>query len=161
GQVVRFALGWYPSHLELPPPVDTDALLAQSQRWWREWASQCTYRGEWRDDVVRSLITLKALTYQPTGGIVAAPTMALPEKIGGVRNWDYRYCWLRDATFTLYALLLSGYREEAIAWREWLVRAVAGEPSRLQIVYGAAGERNLWEIELPWLPGFAGSRPVR
>jgi GH15 family glucan-1,4-alpha-glucosidase len=161
GQVVRFSLGWYPSHQGLPPPVDVDAHLAQTMAWWREWASQCVYRGEWRDDVVRSLVTLKALTYEPTGGIVAAPTMGLPEKIGGVRNWDYRYCWIRDATFTLYSLLLSGYRDEAIAWRDWLVRAVAGDPSQLQIVYGPAGERNLWEIEIPWLPGYEASSPVR
>ncbi|HEY3592815.1 MAG TPA: glycoside hydrolase family 15 protein, partial [Polyangiaceae bacterium] len=161
GEVVRFSLGWYPSHKDLPPRFDPDAKLAETVTWWREWASKCEYDGEWRDQIVRSLITLKALTYQPTGGIVAAPTTSLPERIGGVRNWDYRYCWLRDATFTLYALLMSGYRDEAAAWRDWLERAIAGDPSQLQIVYGPAGERRLWEIELPWLPGYEQSKPVR
>ena len=125
------------------------------------WSGRCTYHGEWHDTVVRSLITLKALTYAPTGGIVAAATTSLPERIGGVRNWDYRYCWLRDATFTLYSLMVGGYTEEASAWREWLVNAVAGTPSTLQIMYGLAGERRLTEFELPWLPGYEGSSPVR
>lgn len=129
--------------------------------WWKDWSSRCTFKGRWRDDVVRSLITLKALTYAPTGGIVAAATTSLPEHIGGVRNWDYRYCWLRDATFTLYSLLIGGYTEEAKAWRQWLVNAAAGNPSQLQIMYGVAGERRLTEIELDWLPGYENSVPVR
>jgi GH15 family glucan-1,4-alpha-glucosidase len=135
--------------------------LAETQQWWSEWSSQCTYDGHWREAVVRSLITLKALTYAPTGGIVAAATTSLPELIGGVRNWDYRSCWVRDATFTLYALMVGGYKAEATAWREWLVRAAAGRPSELQIMYGPAGERRLPELDLPWLPGYEGSQPVR
>ena len=126
--------------------------------WWQRWSKRCTYEGEWREAVLRSLITLKALTYEPTGGIVAAATTSLPEQLGGVRNWDYRYCWLRDATFTLYALLSAGYTQEAEAWREWLLRAVAGSPARLQIMYGLAGERRLDEYEIPWLPGYEGAR---
>jgi GH15 family glucan-1,4-alpha-glucosidase len=161
GQTVPFHLGWYPSHLETPERIDPEAALKQTRSSWNEWSSACKYEGEWRDQVLRSLITLKALTFAPTGGIVAAPTMGLPERIGGVRNWDYRYCWIRDATFTLYALMLAGYRDEAQAWRDWLLRAVAGDPSQLQIVYGTSGERCLWEIELPWLAGYEGSRPVR
>jgi GH15 family glucan-1,4-alpha-glucosidase len=161
GQVARLVLGWGPSHEEPPQPIAAEVALPQTLTWWREWASLCTYDGEWREHVVRSLITLKALTYHPTGGILAAPTTSLPELIGGVRNWDYRYCWLRDATFTLYALLMSGYQSEAQAWRDWLVRAVAGDPSQLQIVYGPAGERSLWEVEIPWLAGYEKSSPVR
>ena len=132
-----------------------------TDRWWREWSARSTYRGEWGEAVQRSLITLKALTYAPTGGILAAPTTSLPEMPGSVRNWDYRYCWLRDATFTLYALLLAGYKDEACAWRDWLLRAIAGDPSKLQIMYGTSGERRLEEYEIPWLPGFENSRPVR
>ncbi len=161
GEVVPFLLAWYPSHLEPPKVVPAPIALEDTRSFWREWSSQCRYAGEWREEVLRSLITLKALTYAPTGGIVAAPTMALPESIGGVRNWDYRYCWLRDATFALYALMLAGYRAEASAWRDWLLRAVAGDPSQLQILYGPAGERSLWEIEIPWLGGYEGSKPVR
>jgi GH15 family glucan-1,4-alpha-glucosidase len=142
-------------------PFDPEAALAETQQWWSEWSSQCTYDGHWREAVVRSLITLKALTYAPTGGIVAAATTSLPELIGGVRNWDYRSCWVRDATFTLYALMVGGYKAEATAWREWLVRAAAGRPSELQIMYGPAGERRLPELDLPWLPGYEGSQPVR
>ncbi|MGH7918155.1 MAG: glycoside hydrolase family 15 protein, partial [Candidatus Binataceae bacterium] len=127
----------------------------------RKWSAQCTHKGRWRKQVMRSLITLKALTYSPTGGIIAAATTSLPEKIGGVRNWDYRFCWLRDATFTLYALLASGYTEEAVAWRQWLLRSIAGQPEELQIMYGLAGERRLTESELPWLKGYEDSRPVR
>jgi GH15 family glucan-1,4-alpha-glucosidase len=128
---------------------------------WREWSGRCTYDCGWRDAVVRSLITLKALTYQPTGGVAAAATTSLPEHIGGVRNWDYRYCWLRDATFTLYSLISGGYLDEARDWREWLINAVAGSPDKLQIMYGLAGERRLTELELDWLPGYENSAPVR
>jgi len=161
GETRRFSLTYAPSHGPLPPHLDEQASLAATERWWTEWASRCTYRGEWRDAVVRSLVTLKALTYRPTGGIVAAPTTSLPEEIGGPRNWDYRYCWLRDATLTLLALMDAGYVDEAFAWRDWLLRAVAGSPAQLQIMYGIGGERNLLEWEVPWLPGYEGSRPVR
>jgi len=161
GQSVSFVLTWHPSHLSPPAPVPPARALEQTERWWRKWAARCNYEGEWRDAVMRSLITLKALTFAPTGGMVAAATTSLPEALGGVRNWDYRLCWLRDATFTLYALLMNGYREEARAWREWLLRAVAGKPSQLSILYGIAGERRLTELELDWLPGYEGSRPVR
>ncbi|HWO41422.1 MAG TPA: glycoside hydrolase family 15 protein [Candidatus Eisenbacteria bacterium] len=158
---VPFVLMWHPSHEPAPPIADGEEILAGTEQWWREWSSRCTYEGPWKETVVRSLITLKALTYAPTGGIVAAATTSLPEHLGGVRNWDYRYCWVRDATFTLYALMLGGYIEEACAWREWLLRAVAGKPSQLNIMYGLAGERRLPEIELGWLPGYEGSSPVR
>jgi GH15 family glucan-1,4-alpha-glucosidase len=158
---VPFELAWYASHLPDPPVTDPEDAIASTERWWREWSARCTYEGPWRDCVVRSLITLKALVYEPTGGLVAAVTTSLPERLGGVRNWDYRYCWLRDATFTLYALLGGGYVDEAAAWREWLLRAVAGAPDQAQIMYGVAGERWLPEIELPWLPGHEGARPVR
>ena len=161
GERVAFVLTWHPSHEPRPPPVDPFEALAHSVADWRDWASQCRYEGPYRDAVVRSLITLKALTYAPTGGIVAAPTTSLPEELGGVRNWDYRYCWLRDSTLTLDALLAAGYLDEAEAWRDWLLRAVAGDPADLQIMYGIAGERRLPEFELPWLPGYAGSAPVR
>jgi GH15 family glucan-1,4-alpha-glucosidase len=145
----------------MPDVVDAEETLSHTEQWWREWSSNCTYEGRWRDAVVRSLVTLKALTYAPTGGIVAAATTSLPEQLGGIRNWDYRYCWVRDATFTLYALMLAGYTAEACAWREWLLRAVAGKPSELNIMYGLAGERRLPEIELKWLPGYEASSPVR
>lgn len=161
GQDVAFALTWSETHNTMPEERDWRTSLAETEKWWTEWAAQCTYRGPWDDAVMRSLLTLKALTYEPTGGIVAAPTTSLPEHIGGARNWDYRYCWLRDATFALYALVVGGYREEARAWREWLVRAVAGTPSELQIMYGVRGERRLTEIELKWLDGYEGSKPVR
>jgi GH15 family glucan-1,4-alpha-glucosidase len=161
GQRIPFSLGWYPSHQSPPPPTDVEASLRQTIAWWRDWCQHCHYDGEWRDAVVRSLITLKALTYEPTGGVVAAVTTSLPERIGGVRNWDYRYCWLRDATFTLYALMIGGYMDECRAWRDWLVRAVAGKPSQTQILYGVAGERLLPEWELDWLPGYDASKPVR
>jgi len=161
GQKVPFVLTWYPSHRPLPRPSDPVEAIEDTDAWWREWSARGTYEGPWRDAVQRSLITLKALTYGPTGGIVAASTTSLPEKIGGVRNWDYRYCWLRDATFTLYSLMLGGYDEEARSWRDWLLRAVAGTPSAMQIMYGAAGERRLTEMELNWLPGYEGSSPVR
>jgi GH15 family glucan-1,4-alpha-glucosidase len=161
GERVPFLLMWHPSHAASPPPFDVEQALEDTTRWWEQWVTRCTYEGPWREQVVRSLITLKALTYAPTGGIVAAPTTSLPEQIGGVRNWDYRYCWLRDATFTLYALMIGGYTEEAAAWRNWLLRAVAGDPSTLHIMFGARGERRLPEMELPWLPGYEDSRPVR
>ena len=161
GDRVPFVLTWHPSHEPAPAPVDPETAVANTTRWWEQWSSRNTYRGEWNQAVERSLITLKALTYAPTGGIVAAPTTSIPEHVGGTRNWDYRYVWLRDATFTLQALLMAGYRDEALAWRDWLLRAVAGDPSSLQIMYGIAGERRLTELELPWLPGYAGSSPVR
>lgn len=161
GETVPFTLCWHPSN-QLPEALhDASGALDATEEYWTEWLSQCTYRGPWREEVARSLITLKALTYAPTGGIVAAPTTSLPELIGGVRNWDYRYCWLRDATFTLYSLLTSGFKDEARAWRDWLLRAVAGMPSQMQIMYGIAGERLLPEFEIPWLAGYEGSRPVR
>jgi len=161
GETVPFVLAYSASHLSPPEPVDYEAALADTQTFWHEWSGQCTYVGEWPEAVVRSLVTLKALTFRPTGGIVAAPTTSLPEQIGGVRNWDYRYCWLRDATFTLLSLMDAGYREEAEVWREWLLRAVAGSPSQMQIMYGVAGEWRLIEWEVPWLPGYENSRTVR
>ena len=161
GEQVPFVLTWHPAHDAAPPPIDAARAIAATEDWWREWSAACSYEGEWRDAVVRSLITLKALTYSPTGGIVAAPTTSLPEHIGGPRNWDYRYCWLRDSTFTLTALIQSGYFEEARAWRQWLLRAVAGRGEELHIMYGLAGERRLPELELPWLPGYENSSPVR
>jgi GH15 family glucan-1,4-alpha-glucosidase len=161
GERVPFDLTWFPSHQRPSQELDPEDALEKTLAWWSDWASRCTVTGPWRDAVVRSLITLKALTYRPTGAIVAAPTTSLPEELGGVRNWDYRYCWVRDATFTLLALLNAGYTEEAREWREWLVRAVAGRPDQARIMYGLAGERRLTEIELPWLPGFESSRPVR
>ncbi|GHJ38585.1 glucoamylase [Streptomyces sp. TS71-3] len=161
GDRVAFTISWQPSHKSEPPLPDTEQSLEATEDFWRDWVGQCTYHGPYREAVVRSLITLKALTYAPTGGIVAAPTTSLPEEIGGVRNWDYRYTWLRDAAITLSSLLRTGYREEARAWREWLLRAVAGDPENLQIMYGIAGERELGEAELDWLPGYEQSRPVR
>ncbi|MEU8761643.1 glycoside hydrolase family 15 protein [Streptomyces sp. NPDC048659] len=161
GEEVAFVLTWHPSHERRPPLVDPFTALEQTLADWRDWTSRCTYEGPYRDAVVRSLITLKALTYAPTGGIVAAPTTSLPEELGGVRNWDYRACWLRDSSLTLGALLSAGYVEEAAAWRDWLLRAVAGDPADLQIMYGPAGERRLPETTLPWLRGYAESAPVR
>lgn len=161
GERLPFLFTWHPSHEPMPRLIDPEAQLAETEALWAEWVAKCTYRGPWREAVVRSLITLKALTYSPTGGIVAAPTTSLPEDIGGVRNWDYRYCWLRDATMTLEALIDSGYSEEAAAWRTWLLRAIAGRPQDLQIMYGVAGERRLPESRLDWLPGYENSRPVR
>ncbi|HUF76632.1 MAG TPA: glycoside hydrolase family 15 protein [Longimicrobiales bacterium] len=161
GQRTSFDLTWFPSHQEASPELDPEAALGETEAWWSEWSGQCTFQGAWRSAVVRSLVTLKALIYHPTGAIVAAPTTSLPERFGGVRNWDYRYCWLRDATFTLMALLDAGYLEEARRWRDWLVRAVAGRPEQIHIMYGLGGERRLPELELPWLPGFEDSRPVR
>ena len=161
GDRVPFVLTWFPSHEELPKVVDADAALADTETFWRDWMRGCGYEGEYGSAVRSSLVVLKALTYLPTGGIIAAPTTSLPELIGGVRNWDYRYCWLRDATFSLYALMNAGYIDEARAWREWLLRAVAGDPAKAQILYGVGGQRRIAEFELDWLPGYAGSRPVR
>lgn len=161
GEKVAFVMTWHPSHQPRPPRVDPYEALRTSVEDWQAWSARCRYDGPHRDIVMRSLITLKALTYRPTGGIVAAPTTSLPEELGGVRNWDYRYCWLRDSTLTLGALLSVGYQEEAEDWRDWLLRAVAGDPADLQIMYGLSGERRLTEYEIPWLPGFAGSGPVR
>jgi GH15 family glucan-1,4-alpha-glucosidase len=161
GETVPFVLAYHESHDPVPRPLNAERALKENARWWRHWSGQCTYDGQWRDAVMRSLITLKALTFAPTGGIVAAPTTSLPEWIGSVRNWDYRFCWLRDASLTLFALTIGGYTEEALCWRDWLLRAVAGDPEDLQIMYGAAGERRLTEYALDWLPGYEASAPVR
>jgi GH15 family glucan-1,4-alpha-glucosidase len=161
GEQVPFVLTWYPSNEPLPREIEPGRALVETQTWWRQWTDACTYEGPWRDEVLRSLIVLKALTYEPTGGIVAAPTTSLPEFLGGVRNWDYRYCWLRDAAFTLDALLEAGFTGEARTWRDWLLRTIAGDPADLQIMYGVAGERRLTEFEVPWLPGYLGAQPVR
>ncbi|MEP7208823.1 MAG: glycoside hydrolase family 15 protein [Casimicrobiaceae bacterium] len=161
GERLPFVLAWHRSHEPSPPAIDALEAVADTCRWWEHWAAQCTYAGPWKDQVMRSLIALKALTYRPTGGIVAAVTTSLPEHIGGVRNWDYRFCWVRDATFTLYSLLSNGFTTEAAEWRGWLLRSVAGDPSDLQIMYGPAGERRLTELELPWLAGYENSKPVR
>jgi GH15 family glucan-1,4-alpha-glucosidase len=161
GDRVPFVLTWHPSCEPIPESPDPDAALRDTDEWWCTWAARSRAAGPYRDAVLRSLLTLKALTYGPSGGIVAAGTTSVPEDLGGCRNWDYRYCWLRDATFTLQALLHAGYVDEAHAWREWLVRAVAGEPAKLQILYGVMGERRIDERELDWLPGYEGSRPVR
>ncbi|MFG3153916.1 glycoside hydrolase family 15 protein [Streptomyces sp. NPDC048219] len=161
GQSVAFVLSWCPSHAAAPDVPDPEAALTETLAFWQDWTTECTYEGPYREPVVRSLIALKAMTYGPSGGIVAAPTTSLPELIGGDRNWDYRFTWLRDASTTLAALLGTGYRQEAQAWRRWLLRAVAGDPENLQIMYGITGERDLRERELPWLPGYEGSTPVR
>ncbi|MFG2403217.1 glycoside hydrolase family 15 protein [Streptomyces brevispora] len=161
GEQVAFVLTWHPSHSPRPDLVDPYEALKSTLSDWTEWSARCKYRGPYREAVVRSLITLKALTFGPTGGIVAAPTTSLPEEVGGVRNWDYRFCWLRDSTLTLGALISAGYLEEAAAWRDWLLRAVAGDPADLQIMYGLAGERRLPEVELTWLRGYESSAPVR
>jgi GH15 family glucan-1,4-alpha-glucosidase len=160
GDQAPFVLTWRPSHLPPPEPLDPLVELGATEGFWQGWMSACTYDGQWRDAVVRSLLTLKSLTYAPTGGIVAAATTSLPEQLGGVRNWDYRYCWLRDATITLQSLLYSGFQSEAQAWRKWLLRAIAGDPSELQIMYGVGGERRLTEYVADWLPGYDGN-PVR
>jgi GH15 family glucan-1,4-alpha-glucosidase len=154
-------LNYRSSHEPMQPAIDPALALTETARMWREWSGRSTYRGRWHEPVLRSLITLKALTYGPTGGIVAAPTTSLPEEAGGMRNWDYRYCWLRDATFTLNSLLLAGFQEEAAAWCEWLLRAAAGRPEDLQPLYTVTGERRVSEYELDWLPGYGGARPVR
>jgi GH15 family glucan-1,4-alpha-glucosidase len=161
GEKVPFVLTWYSSVDAPPEEIDAFDVVEDTVAWWEQWISACTYSGAWAAEVRRSLLTLKALTYAPTGGIVAAPTTSLPERIGGVRNWDYRYCWLRDASFTLYALMSAGFAAEARAWRDWLLRAVAGSPWQLQMMYGPAGERRLPELVVDWLPGYEGSAPVR
>ncbi|MEZ0089351.1 glycoside hydrolase family 15 protein [Streptacidiphilus sp. EB129] len=161
GDRVPIVLSWLPSHRGTPPRQDPEKSLRETLEGWQEWVRTCAYDGPYRAAVIRSLITLKALTYEPTGGIVAAATAALPEQIGGERNWDYRFCWLRDSTMTLSALLAGGYHEEAAAWRAWLLRAIAGDPADLQTMYGVAGERRLPEIIADWLPGYEGSTPVR
>jgi GH15 family glucan-1,4-alpha-glucosidase len=161
GETIPFVLSYGPSHQPLPPPVKPDRALHDTETFWRRWSDRCASAGPWSDVVKRSLVVLKGLTFAPTGGIVAAPTTSLPEQLGGVRNWDYRYCWLRDATFTLLALMHAGYYDEARRWRDWLFRAVAGSPDQLQIMYGLGGERRLSEWEVSWLPGYEASRPVR
>jgi GH15 family glucan-1,4-alpha-glucosidase len=161
GQRLPFVMTWHQSHRPEPPLIDPEECLEDTEKWWIEWTDANRYEGEWEEAVDRSLMTLKALTYHPTGAIVAAPTTSLPESLGGSRNWDYRFVWLRDATFTLQALMIAGHRREAVAWRDWLVRAIAGDPENLQVMYGLGGERRLPEIELGWLPGYEGSRPVR
>ncbi|MBB4428143.1 GH15 family glucan-1,4-alpha-glucosidase [Bradyrhizobium sp. CIR48] len=161
GETVPFVLTYGPSHLEPPAPIDPEIALQDTEKFWQDWCGHCTRDGDYQDLVMRSLITLKALTFAPTGGIVAAPTTSLPEKLGGSRNWDYRFCWLRDATFTLLALMNSGYTEEALAWDNWLLRAAAGSPANMQIMYGIWGQRRLLEWEAGWLDGYEGARPVR
>jgi GH15 family glucan-1,4-alpha-glucosidase len=161
GQTVPFVMAYTPSHHPVPTARDPFSTLARTEMHWKEWSGRCRVEGEWRAPILRSLITLKALAYEPTGGIVAAPTASLPENLGGIRNWDYRYCWLRDATITLLAMMRGGYYEEAHAWRDWLARAMAGSPAQLQIMYGIAGERRLPEWEVDWLPGYQGAKPVR
>ena len=161
GDEVVFTLTWSPSYRPAPAPFRATDALEEAQSFWSSWMAGREWVGEWSDAVGRSLLTLKALSHRETGGIVAAGTTSLPEKIGGSRNWDYRFCWLRDATFTLFALLSGGFLDEARVWRKWLVRAVAGSPDDLQIMYGVAGERRLVEYEVPWLPGYEGSAPVR
>ncbi len=161
GDRVPFVISYGPSHLAVPEPFAADAALSDTERYWQEWSNKGILHGPWKDAVSRSLITLKALTYGPTGGMVAAPTTSLPEWIGGKRNWDYRYCWVRDATLTLLALMNSGYYDEAQCWRDWLIRAVAGRPQQMEVLYGVAGERRLTEWEIPWLPGYEKSSPVR
>ena len=161
GERIPFVLTWFPSHRPLPDETDPEEALRDTEDYWLDWAGGCNHHGDYHDEIHQSLLVLKALTYAPTGGIVAAPTTSLPEWIGGVRNWDYRYCWLRDATLTVVAMLNAGYADEALAWRQWLLRAVAGDPADVQIMYGLAGERRLEERELDWLPGHQDSRPVR
>jgi GH15 family glucan-1,4-alpha-glucosidase len=161
GERIPFVLTWFASHEEPPKPVTADHALRDTEEFWANWSNHCHRKTPWDDALVRSLIVLKGLTYAPTGGLVAAATTSLPEEIGGVRNWDYRYCWLRDATFTLMAFMNAGYKDEARQWREWLLRAIAGSPAQMQIMYGVHGERRLEEFEVPWLNGYENSKPVR
>ncbi|HEX4640294.1 MAG TPA: glycoside hydrolase family 15 protein [Chthoniobacterales bacterium] len=161
GDRIPFVLTWFASHKKPPRKIDHDHALRDTTAYWKKWSEKCESAGEWQEPIVRSLITLKGLTYAPTGGIVAAATTSLPEEIGGVRNWDYRFCWLRDATFTLYALMASGYLDESRSWRRWLLRAIAGSAAQMQIMYGVHGERRLTEVEIPWLGGYENSKPVR
>ena len=161
GDRIPFVLTWFASHTEPPRKVNPEHALRDTEKYWSDWSQQFHSKGEWRDAVMRSLITLKGLTYAPTGGLVAALTTSLPEEIGGVRNWDYRFCWLRDATLILLALLRSGYLDEAKSWRQWLLRAIAGSPEQMKAVYGVRGERRLEEFEVPWLSGYENSKPVR
>lgn len=161
GQSVAFIMTYGPSHLPAPAPLNWQSMLETTESFWRNWSAKSTYKGEWKASVQRSLLTLKALSYSETGGFVAAPTTSLPEQLGGPRNWDYRYCWVRDATMALMAMMSAGYFEEARAWRDWLLRSAAGSPDQTQIMYGLGGERQLAEWEVPWLPGYEGSSPVR
>ena len=161
GDRIPFVLTWFASHTDPPRKINPEHALRDTEVFWGDWAKRFESEGQWRDAIVRSLITLKGLTYAPTGGLVAALTTSLPEQIGGVRNWDYRYCWLRDAALILLVLLRAGYREEAKSWREWLLRAIAGSPAQMQTIYGVSGERRLDEHEIPWLSGYENSRPVR
>src|SRR5262249_14036613 len=161
GETTPFILSYGPSHLPPPRAPDPRRALEETESFWTEWVDKGEAAGGWSEPVIRSLITLKALTYAPTGAIVAAPTTSLPERLGGERNWDYRFCWVRDAARTLLALMGAGYYDEASAWREWLLRAAAGSPEQMQIMYGIAGERRLTEWDLPWLPGYEGAKPVR
>src|SRR6516225_1047935 len=161
GDRIPLQLTWFASHEQPPAAIDVEQALASTERFWREWAGRCAYQGRWRDAVVRSLVTLKAMTFAPTGGVVAAPTTSLPEALGGVRNWDYRFCWIRDASLTLDAFMAGGYIDEARAFRDWVVRAIAGDPADLQIMYNIFGARRLTEFELDWLPGYEASKPVR
>jgi len=161
GERIPFVLTWFPSHRDIPDQIDPAQALDDTEEYWLGWANECGHFGDYHDEIHQSLLALKALTYAPTGGLVAAPTTSLPELVGGVRNWDYRFCWLRDATLTLVAMLNAGYKEEAIKWRSWLLRAVAGSPEDVQIMYGIGGERRLEERELDWLGGYERSQPVR
>lgn len=161
GDRIPMQLAWFASHEEPPAAADVEQALASTEQFWREWSGRCAYQGRWRDAVVRSLVTLKAMTYAPTGAIVAAPTTSLPESIGGVRNWDYRFCWIRDASLTLEAFMVGGYIDEAAAFRDWVIRTIAGDPEEMQIMYDIFGARRLTEFELDWLPGYEGSKPVR
>jgi len=155
----RLTLSWHRSYGDVPPVEDADSALARTDAWWREWSGRCTYDGPYRDEVLTSLIALKAMTYEATGAVIAAPTTSLPEDIGGERNWDYRYCWLRDSVLALEALLVAGYTEEAVGFRDYLLRIATGDPTKIQIMYGIAGERRLTEFEVDELPGYEGSKP--